>query len=61
MLDLAAPVHQEADEVGRDGTSTVDEGRTTNGIALEASNEENPDNVNGPKVKEVLVERSNTL
>jgi hypothetical protein len=61
MLDLAAPVQQEADEVRREGTSTVDEGRSTNGVAPEAINEENSDNVNGVKVKGVNMERSNTL
>jgi hypothetical protein len=61
MLDLAAPLQQEADEVRREGTSTLDEGRNTNGVAPEATNEENSDNINDAKVKGVLVERSNTL
>jgi hypothetical protein len=39
----------------------VDEGRSTNGVAPEATNEENSDNVNGVKVKGVNVERSNTV
>jgi hypothetical protein len=60
MLDLAAPVQQEADEVRREGTSTVDRGRSTNRVAPEATNKENSDNVNGVKVKGDNVERSNT-
>jgi hypothetical protein len=60
MLDLAAPVQQEADEVRREGTSTVDGGRSTNGVAPEATSEENSDNVNGVKLKGDNLERSNT-
>jgi hypothetical protein len=40
MLDLAAPVQQDADEVRREGTSTMGEGRDTNRVAPEATNDE---------------------